>query len=328
MRRRDVITGIAGFILGVPLPARAQPRGPWRIGVLSGLARPPSIEKSWFAAFPAGLRKLGYIEDKDFVIEYRFAEGKYERYREFAAEFVRLRVDVIVVTGSAAIPVVQQATHTIPIVMAYSIDPVGNGLVASLAHPGGNTTGLASNQEDLVAKQLEFLMLFRPGLSRVGVLTNPASPNHPGMLKNVRRAAQKARIALAVAPARDAPELDAAFAAMGEEGAGALLALPDSFFNANRDRLAELAVQKQLPSMFAQRDYVAAGGLMSYGESFADFFERSARFVDKIFKGAVPGDIPVEEPNRFHLVINLKTANALRLPPPPTLLALADEVIE
>jgi putative tryptophan/tyrosine transport system substrate-binding protein len=327
MRRREFISGIAGTILGAPLAAHGGPKLR-RIGVLSGLMRPASIEKSTFASFLDGMRKLGYAEGKDFVVEWRFAEGKYQRYREFAEEFVRIPVDVIVVHGSAAIPVVQKATHTIPIVMAYSIDPIGNDLVASLAHPGGNTTGLASNQEDLVAKQLEFLMLFRPGLSRVGVLTNPASPNHSGMLKNVQAAAHKAGVALAIATARNAPELEAAFGALAEEEAGAVLSLPDSFFNASRTKLAALALQKRLSTMFAQRDYVAAGGLMSYGESFPDFFERSAKFVDKIFKGADPGNIPVEQPDRFHLVIDLKTANELRLPPPPTLLALADEVIE
>jgi len=328
MHRRKFLALVGSTAAAWPLTARGQEKKVWRIGVLSGLAPPKSIEKSTFAGFIKGMRQLGYAERSDFTVEWRFADGKYQRYSEFAAEFVRLGVDVIVVTGSAAIPAVQKTTTTIPIVMGYSIDPVGNGLVASLAHPGGNTTGLASAQEDIVSKQLELLVRLQSGLSRVGVFSNPNSPNHRGMLKNVGTTAGKIGVTLFVGKARDPHELELAFTTMSDDAVEAVLFLPDSFFNASRYRIAELAVQKRLPSVFAQRDYVDAGGLMSYGESFADFFERSAKFVDKIFKGEKPGDIPVEQPERFFLVVNLKTAKSLGLTFPSTLLATADEVIE
>jgi putative ABC transport system substrate-binding protein len=328
MKRREFIRILGGAAASWPLATRGQEKKVRRVGVLSGLAPPKSIEKSTFSAFIKGMRQLGYVEGRDFVVEWRFADGKYQRYSEFAVELVRHGVDVIVVTASAAIPVVQKTTTTIPIVMGYSIDPVGNGLIASLAHPGGNTTGLASAQEDIISKQLELLVRLKAGLSRVGILSNPNTPNHPGMLKNVETTARKPGLTLFVAKARDPRELEDAFATMSDDAVEAALFLPDSFFNANRYRIAELAVQKRLPSVFAQRDYVEAGGLMCYGESFADFFERSAKFVDKIFKGAKPGDIPVEQPERFFLVVNLKTAKSLSLTVPSTLLETADEVIE
>jgi putative ABC transport system substrate-binding protein len=241
---------------------------------------------------------------------------------------VQLKVDVIMVAASAAIPSVQQTTSTIPIVMAYSIDPVGNGLVASLARPGGNTTGLASAQEDIVSKQLELLVRLIPTLSRVAILANPNSSNHPGLLKNAEAAAGKAGVALVRLEARNPQEVENAFAMMIQDGARALQVLPDSFLNAHRHRIAELAIRNRLPSIFAQRDYVEAGGLMSYGENFRDSIGRAAYFVDKIFKGAKPADLPIEQPTRFFLVINLKTAKSLGVEIPPTLLATTDEVIE
>ncbi len=329
MKRRQFIALIGGAAAAWPLAARAQQPGKvWRIGILSGLSRPDSIESSTWGGFLQGMHQLGYVEGKHFVVEYRFADGKYERFPQLAAELVRLKSDVIVVGASNGIRAVQEATSAVPIVMGYSIDPVGNGLVASLARPGGNTTGLASAQEDIVSKHVELLAMAVPGLSRLAILTNPDARNHLPMLEAAKSAAGKAAVTLVPIAARTPQDVESAFGTMANEGIGATVFLPDSFFNLYRRRIAELAIRDRLPSIFAQRDYVEVGGLMSYGESFRDFFRRAATFVDKIFKGTKPTDLPIEQPTRFFLVLNLKTAKALDLAIPPTLLALADEVIE
>ena len=328
MKRREFIT-LLGGAAAMPLAARAQQGGKlWRIGYLSGIARPPSLQASYFGGFLEGIRELGYIEGRDYLVEWRFADGHYERFPDLAAELVRLKVDVIVVAASAAIRPVQQATGTIPTVFSYSIDPVGNGLVTSLARPGGNTTGLSSSLEDIVAKHVELLAMAVPGLSRIAVLVDPSNPNHPEALKKAEAAASLGGLAIIVVEARTSDELESSFRAMREHGVGALVALPDSLFTNSRRRIADLALSTRLPSVFAERDFVEAGGLMSYGESLRDFNRRAAAFVDKIFKGAKPGDLPIEQPTRFLLVINLKTAKTLGLEIPPMLLARADEVIE
>src|SRR5215472_9152269 len=229
-RRRAFIT-LLGGAAAMPLAARAQQGGKlWRIGYLSGIARPPSLQASYFGGSLEGIRELGYIEGRDYLVEWRFADGHYERFPDLAAELVRLKVDVIVVAASAAIRPVQQATGTIPTVFSYSIDPVGNGLVTSLARPGGNTTGLSSSLEDIVAKHVELLAMAVPGLSRIAVLVDPSNPNHPEALKKAEAAASLGGLAIIVVEARTSDELESSFRAMREHGVGALVALPDSLF--------------------------------------------------------------------------------------------------
>jgi putative ABC transport system substrate-binding protein len=327
MRRREFL-GVLSGAAAWQTAAWTQQAKVWRIGIISGLSRPASIAASTFGGFVEGMNELGYVEGKHFTIEYRFAEGDYRRYPQFAAEFVQLKLDIIVVTASTAIHIVQQATDQIPIVMGYSVDPVGNGLVASLAKPGGNTTGLASIQEDTVSKQLELIVTAVPNLSRVAVLFNPDNKNSSGLVKNAESMAQKAALTLLPIAARNPQEMEDAFGAVSERAVGAALVLPDTFFNFHRGRIAELAIGNRLPTIFAQREYVEAGGMMSYGESFREFFRRSASFVDKIIKGAKPADLPIELPTRFFLVINLKTAKLLGVTMPDSFVLRADEVIE
>jgi putative tryptophan/tyrosine transport system substrate-binding protein len=327
LRRREFIAAV-GAAAAWPRAALAQQEKVWRIGLLSGLSRPASMESSTFGGFLEGMRQLGYVEGKNFIVEYRFAEGNYALYPQFAADFVRLNLDVIVVTASTAIHIVQRATNTIPIVMGYSVDPVGNGLVASLASPGGNTTGLASIQEDTVSKHLELIVTAVPGLSRIAILFNPDNKNNSGLVKNAQAAAQKAALTLLPIAARNPQEVEDAFSMMSQQAVGAAVFLPDTFFNFHRGRIAELAIQNQLPTIFAQREYVEVGGMISYGESFRDFFRRSASFVDKIIKGAKPADLPIELPTRFFLVVNMKTVKFLGLAIPESFVLRADEVIE
>ena len=333
MRRRDFIlssaSAAAASAFAWPLAARPQQPGKLRkIGFLSGLTRPSSIESSVIGGFPEGMRELGYVEGKDFVIEWRFAETRYERFAEFAAELVRMNVDIFVLGTPVAVRPVKLATSTIPVVMGFSTDPVGSGFVASLAHPGGNITGLATSQDDTTPKQLELLALMVPGLSRVGILANPESPNALPMMNKLAAAANAIDLAVVSVEARTPAEIDNAFSRLAGEGVGAFMLISDSLFNSYRARIGELALRERLPSMFAQLEYVEAGGLIGYGQDYREFFRRAATYVDKIFNGAEAADPPIEQPTRFALVINLKTAKALGLTPPPTLLTLADRVIE
>jgi ABC-type uncharacterized transport system substrate-binding protein len=328
MRRREFVTLLGGTAATWPLAAGAQqPAKVWRIGFISGASRPVSLESSVYSGFIRGMRDLRYIEGKDFTIEWRFAEGRYEHFPVLADELVRLRVDVIVLGTPAAVRPVQRVTSTTPIVMGYSTDPVGNGFVASLAHPGGNITGLASSADDTAPKKLESLATVISNLSRVGVIDNPIGTNH-SVVTRAQDAGQNARLSVVPAEVQNPQELESAFAALTKEGVGAVLFVPDAFFFIQRERIAELAIRHRMPSIFSQREYVAAGGLMSYGEDLKDFFRRAAFYVDKIFKGANPADLPIQQPTKFALVVNLKTAKALGLTIPPTLLATADEVIE
>ena len=307
MRRRAFISLLGGAAAGWPLAARAQqPRKVWRIGFIAGASRPVSLEVSQFGGFQQGMREHGYVEGKDFVMDWRFADANPERYSEFAAEFVQLKVDVIVLGTPAALRAVQQATSTIPIVMGYSVDPVGNGFVASLARPGGNITGLSSSQDDATPKQMELLTMAVPNLSRVGLLANPDSPNFDPVLKNVQAV-------LVPVEMRSPQEVSSAFATMARERVGAVMVMSDALTVMQRDRIAELALKNRLPTIFPLREYVVAGGLMAYGENIRDFFRRAAFYVDKILKGAKPMDLPIEQPTRFFLTINLKTAKALGL---------------
>jgi putative ABC transport system substrate-binding protein len=274
------------------------------------------------------MRELGYVDGKDFAIVWRFAEGRYERFPELIAELIRENVDVIVAGTPAAIPAAQHATKTIPIVMAISNDPVGSGYASSIARPGGNTTGLTSSYEQTVSKQLELLASAVSNLSRVGIFANLENSSHPVLQKNAESAAQTAGITVITVNVGKPKELEEAFSLLTSKGAKAFVMLPDGFFNSNRQRIAELALRNHLPSIAAQREYVEAGLLMSYGEQYRDFLLRAAQYVDKIFKGASPGDLPIEGPARFYLVLNRKTARTLGVTFPDRLLALADEVIE
>jgi putative ABC transport system substrate-binding protein len=327
VRRREFITLLSGAAAAWPLAARAQQPGKvWRIGFLSAVSRESSFRS--YAALQQGMRQLGYVEGKDFVIEWRSVEGKYERFPEVVGELVRLKLDVIVTGVTAALPALQRATSTIPIVMAYSTDPVGNGLVASLVHPGGNITGLAGSSDDSSPKQLELLATIVPNVSQVGLLGNPNTETYSSVLNNAQDAARKVGLSLVPIEARNPREIEDAFAAFAKERVPAVMVAVDAVFFGQRWRIAELALANHLATMFALREYAEAGGLMSYGENIADFFRRAASFVDKIFKGAKPGDLPIEQPTKFNLVINRKTADALGVTIPPQLYIFADEVIE
>jgi putative tryptophan/tyrosine transport system substrate-binding protein len=331
MRRREFIAGLSGAAAATwPLAARAQQAGKlWRIGFLSGAARPVSLESSQWGGFLQGMRELGYVAGKDFVIEWRFAEGRSELFPGLAAELVSEKVDIVVVGNAAVVRPVQQASSTIPIVMAVSIDPVGAGIVTSLARPGGNITGLATSADDTAPKQLELLAMAVPNLSRVGFLSNPDSPSSSPFLKSVQVAAPTAGLKVLPVEARNPPDLESAFATLIKERAEAVMVMAtDGFLSAQRRRIADLAIRNLLPTIFPQAEYVEAGGLMSYGESARDFNRRAAAYVDKIIKGAKPADLPIQQPTRFFLVINRKTADAIGLTIPLQLLVRADEVIE
>ena len=295
-----------------------------RVGFLSLSAA--SLNSPYANAFLKGMRELGYVEAKNLVVEWRFADGKLERLPGLAAELVQLNVDVIVAGGSPAISAAQKATSTIPIVMASAGDPVGSGFVKSLARPGGNITGLSVMSGDTGAKLLELLRSVVPKLSRVAMLT--PSTTYGAISKGVQAAAQKAGVKTLVAEASTAQEIENAFSMMVREKADAVIVGSPTTFAQERRQIAELALKYQMPSMFQDRVYVEVGGLISYGQKFTDSYERSATYVDKILKGVKSGDLPVEQPVSFELVVNLKTAKALGVTIPQTILLRADEVIQ
>jgi len=298
-----------------------------RIGWLGG-GSPPTGPNPSLEAFRQGLRDLGYVEGQNLVIEYRYAEGKFERFPALAAELVRLPVDVIVTGGVNAARAAQQATRTIPIVLAAGGDPVGLGLVASLARPGGNLTGLSLMGSELEGKRLELLKEAVPTVSRVAVLVNPSNSNTVLQWKEMEGAAQSLGMQLHALEVRSADELERAFATATREGAGALMVFRDFLTGTLRAQIIHLAAKGRLPVMSEEREFVDAGGLMSYSPSLADLNRRAAGYVDKILKGTKPADLPVEQPIKFELVINLKTAEALGLTIPPVVLFQADEVIK
>jgi ABC-type uncharacterized transport system substrate-binding protein len=330
VKRREFITLLGGAAVAWPLTARAQQSERMRrIGVLFTVIPPAQFGSDGGGrGFTQGMHELGHLEGKDFVVEWRSAEGHYERLPGFAAELVRMKVDVIVTGSSPAVRPAQQATTTIPIVMGYSTDPVRNGFVASLAHPGGNTTGLAGSGDDSSPKQLELLATIVPRLSRVAFLTNPESPTSMTLMKSTQSAAEKAGLLVVPVEARNPQEIDDAFTALAKQNVAAVMVGTDPTFFVQRQKIAQLALRNRLASIFTLREFAAAGGLMSYGESLEEFYRRAASFVDKIFKGAKPGDLPIGQPTRFNLVINRKTADALGLAIPPQLYIFADEVIE
>jgi putative ABC transport system substrate-binding protein len=327
MNRRDTV--LALFALGAaPLAAKAQQAGKvWRVGFLVS-RRVGSLASDYYGGFPRGMRELGYVEGKNLVIEWRSAEGKYERFPGLAAELVRLKVDIIVTAGPQATKAAQRATKTIPIVIGSTQDPVGSGFVKSLARPGGNITGLSNLGADFSPKHLEMLLTILPKLSRVAVLGNPASASHGTVLKNVRDAAQSMRIKVLAADARTPQEIESAFSMMARDNAEAVIVAADAFFIQQGRQIAELAVKNRLPTVSGFREHVESGGLMSYGPNLTESYRRAASYVDKIFKGAKPSDLPVEQANKFELIINMKTTKALGLTIPKTLLFQADRVIE
>jgi putative ABC transport system substrate-binding protein len=327
-RRRFLLTSLAGA-LAAPLAAGAQQAGKIpRVGVLRP-GNPPPGDFGHRGAFEGGLRDLGWMPGTNLLIEYRYAEGKPERLSELAAELVRLPVDVIVASSPMGVRAAQQATRTIPIVMSTLPDPVGEGFVASLARPGGNTTGLTLDSEDLASKQLELLKEALPKLSRVGVLRNPKSPGYDVAKKQIETAARRLKIEVKDFLVSRPADLAPTFAAMNQAGVGAILVRRDVLVvEPNRAEVVALAAQRRLPAMYNFRQFPDSGGLMSYGANVNDIQRRSAGFVDKILKGGKPGDLPIQQPTTFELVINLKTAKALGLTIPPTLLARADQVIE
>jgi putative ABC transport system substrate-binding protein len=315
-------------ILVAPLAAEAQPPATHvhRIGLLS--SRSPVVARAYVEAFRQGLRALGYVEGQNLVLEDRYAEGLAERLAELAAELVRLQVDVIVAAGAQAIHAAQQATRTIPIVMAGTADPVAAGFVASLAHPGGNITGSSDLSVELPGKRLELLKEAVPQSARVAVLVDPTASYLAAKMESLTVAARALGVHLHAVEVRQAEELDRAFAAMSHQGADALLVMESApRLLGLRGRTVDLAAHHRLPAMYERRETVAAGGLMAYGASIPENYRRAAVYVDKILKGANPADLPVEQPTTFELVINLKTAQALGLTIPPPLLFQATEVI-
>ena len=330
--RRQVVLALGAGALAAPFASLAQTRpalGVRRIGFLSARSRStPTDPDVLFDAFVQGMRELGYVERKNLVIEWRFAEGKYDRLPALAAELVQLKPDLIVTDTTPGTQALQRATGSIPVVMTAIGDPVGSGFAASLARPGGNITGLSVMTIDVGPKQLELLKLIVPALSAVAVLVNPGTTFHVANLKSIQAAAQQIGVKVQPVNARTAEEIESGFAAMKRGYANGVIILGDAFFIAQRRQITELAARNRLPSLFLFQEDAAAGGLMSYGPSLGDLFRRAAAYVDKILKGAKPGDLPVEQPTVFELVINLKTVNALGLKIPQSLLQRADRVIE
>jgi putative ABC transport system substrate-binding protein len=314
-------------LLAAPLATEAQPAAKVpRIGVLLGGSPGDSRLPE---AFRQGLRGLGYVEGRNISIEFRFAEGRLERFPELASELVRLQVDVILAPGSAAALAARKATATIPIVLVTAGNPVGDGLIQSFARPGGNATGLTNSAgPEIGGKLLELLKEAVPTVSRVAVLWNPLTAPHTIMLKETEAPARALGLTLQPVSARRPDEIDGAFAAMARARADGLIVLSDPMFASVRVRIADLAAKGRLPAMYQQAEHTEAGGLMSYGPSVPDLFRRAAAYVDRILKGAKPADLPVERPTKFALVINLRTAKALGLTIPSAVLARADEVIQ
>jgi len=324
--RRKFLATLAGAAAAWPLAARAQqPAKLPTIGLVGGAI--PSTQGAWITAFVQRLRELGWIENRAVAIEVRWAEGRNERYSEIAAEFVRLKVDVIVTQGTPATIAAKQVTSVIPIVFVGLGDPVGTGLVASLAQPGGNVTGLSAQLVDTASKRLELLREVLPGLRRLAILGNVDNPANVLDMAKVQAAARSLGLDAVIFKIRRAEDIAPTFEAL-KGRVDALYVVADPLLNTNRIRINTLALGARLPTMHGLREYVESGGLMSYGPSIVDQYRRAAELVDKILRGAKPGDIPVEQPTKFDLVINLTTAKALGLTIPEAFLLRADEVME
>jgi len=326
MRRRDFINVIVGSAATWPLSVRAQQRDKLPlIGFLGATTSALASER--VAAFTQRLQELGWIEDRTVKIEYRWAEGDLKRSPEIIAEFVRLKVNVIVTHATENVIAAKRVTSVIPIVFAAAGDPIDTGLVASLAHPGGNVAGLSIQATDLATKRLQLLREVVPDLRRLAILVNVNNPASVLERREVQTAARKISLEVISLELRNAEDIAPAFKALVGR-AQVLYVIPDALVSTNRARIHTLAMGMRLPTMYASQDYVEAGGLMSYGPNYPDLFRRAAEYVDKILRGTKPGDIPVEQPTKFDLIINLKTAKAIGLTIPHNLLVLADEVIE
>ena len=327
MRRREFITLLGGAAAAWPLMARAQQLGRvYRIGMLETI--PAASNAANFDALRKGLRELGYVEGQNLIIDYRSADGRPERFPQLAEELVRLNVDLIVTRGTPAVMAAKNATGTVPVVMAASGEPVGTGVVAGLARPGGNVTGLSALTTELIAKRLELLRETVVGIRRIAFLHNMENPAAPPQWEELRTAAPSLGLEAQLLDVRKPEDIVRAFDTAVAQRADAILAATDTVTQTNRRQVVELAVKHRLPTMYHTREFVDAGGLMSYGVNYPDLYRRAATFVDKIFKGAKPADLPVEQPIKFELLINLKTARAIGIDIPPMLLARADEVIE
>jgi putative ABC transport system substrate-binding protein len=326
MRRREFMMAFGSSAVIWPSAANAQQAAKVPIiGFLGQLT--PSAMSKWTAAFVQRLRELGWVEGRTVAIEYRWAEGRSERFAEVAAELVRLKVDVIVTGGTAAIAAAKQATSVIPIVFATAGDPVGTGLVASLARPGSNVTGLSNQSADLPSKRLELLREVVPGLRRLAIMANIGNPIGVVEMREVQAAAGTLGLEVTPLEIRRAEDIAPAIEPLKGHADG-LYVVTEALVNTNRFQINRLALGARLSTMHGEKGYVDAGGLISYGPSFPDLYQRAALYVDKILKGAKPSDLPVEQPTKFELIVNLTTAKALGLTIPPTLLARADEVIE
>jgi putative ABC transport system substrate-binding protein len=323
MRRREFMTVLGGAAVAWPLAAHAQQPGKvWRMGFIA------HGHESFYDALFEGLREYGYEEGRNLIVERRYAQGQAERFKEFAAEMVRLNVDIIIVVTTPAALAVKKATTTIPIVHPNAIDPLNTGLIASLAHPGGNLTGGAQLTAEVSAKRLEILKRVVPRLSRVAALWNPANPALVFSWKETQGAARALGVTLQSHEVQGPKDFAAAFAMTADERPDALLVLQDAVTMQQRNEIIDFAIQKRLPSMFQEKGWAVAGGLMSYGENLPSMYRRAAYFVDRIFKGAKAADLPVEQATKFDMVLNLKTAKAIGLTIPDSVLVLADEVIE
>jgi putative ABC transport system substrate-binding protein len=326
MRRREFILALGGAAAW-PLGVRAQQAGKvWRIGMLETIS--PELNAANFDALRNGLRYLGYIEGQNLTIEYRSADGQEERFPQLASELVRAKVDVIVTRGTPAAFAAKKATTTIPVVMAASGEPLASGVISGLARPGGNVTGLSAFTNELIPKRIELLNTAVSGIVRIAFLQNMSNPVAPSQWEELKSATRSLRIEPLLLDVRKSDDVVRAFDAAGVQRVNALAVGNDTVTHASRRQIVELAAQHRLPAIYATREFVDAGGLMAYSVSYSDLYRRAATYVDKIFKGARPADLPVEQPTKFDLVINLKTARALDLEIPDKLLALADEVIE
>jgi len=321
-RRREFMKLVGGVAVAWPGAVFAQEAGRlWKIGVLANEAWPP------LEGLRDGLRDLGYVEGKSHVFLYRFAQGHADRFPALASELVNLPVDLIVAWGTPASLAAHKATNAIPVVMSAG-DPVGAGIVAGLAHPGGNVTGISVQMAEQEGKRLELLKKLLPGFSRVAVLSNPSNPYCAIAVREARRGAAELGLQFDLVEASDTRGLDAAFLALSRMRPDAVLVVADPFLAGERVRIADEMIKNKLPSVYSYHEHVRAGGLMTYTTNYYDVFRRQGLFIDKIFKGAKPGDLPVQQPTKFELMLNLKTARALDLAIPPSILALADEVIE
>lgn len=325
MKRREFITLLGGAATW-SLAAHAQQRAKPRVGFMGNSTE--VLEANLVGPFRERLRELGYQDGRNIAVEYRWAEGKYERFPALVAELLAAKVDVIVTAGTPAAMAVKNATTAVPVVMVAVGDPVGTGLVPSLARPGGNLTGLSSIAPDLEGKRLELLREVVPKLAHVGVFFNPANLFHTVSMRNAGKAAEALGIKLLPLKVRTSQDLDDAFTAILKEKPDALLVLADRVYLHERKRMMDFALQHRLPNVNAHKEMIEAGGLMSYGPSYENMHRRAADYVDKILKGAKPGELPIEQPTKFDLKVNFKAAKALGIVVPPTLLTRADEVIE